>query len=108
MSPLPAPPARRAIYLDLFKTLLVWGMVWAHVIQLLDLRPDTGSAGISNFVDLISFSGFMLAFGLGIGLNGTGRPRSLVARLRPALVILVCCYISSFAFAMLVSHAPVF
>ena len=99
--------AGRAIYLDLFKTLLIYGMVTAHVIQLLGWRLGDGATRFSDFVNLISFSGYMLAFGIGIGLSKTARQRSLWERLKPALIILVCYYVSALAFTVLVSRSDV-
>jgi surface polysaccharide O-acyltransferase-like enzyme len=99
------PNAGRAIYLDLFKTLLIYGMVTAHVIQLLGLRLGDGAARFSDFVNLISFSGYMLAFGIGIGLSKASRQRSPWQRFKPALVILACYYVSGLAFAVLVSRS---
>ena len=60
---------KRVLYLDLFKTILVYGMVLAHVIQLIgnNIAPLRAANGISIVVNLITFSGFMLAFGIGIG-----------------------------------------
>lgn len=97
--------AGRAIYLDLFKTLLIYGMVTAHVIQLLGWRLGDGATRFSDFVNLISFSGYMLAFGIGIGLSKASRQRSLWERLRPALVILICYYVSALAFTVLVGRS---
>lgn len=97
-------PLGRADYLDLFKTLLIYGMVTAHVIQLLGLRLGPGAAAFSDYVNLISFSGFMLAFGLGIGLSRTNRSRSLAERAWPVVVMLGAVYLSSLGFALLVDH----
>ena len=60
----PAPSSGRAADLDLLKTLLVWGMITAHCIQLLALRPKPPALVISDFINLITFSGFMFAFGV--------------------------------------------
>ena len=96
-----APVPARAAYLDLFKTLLIWGMVAAHVVQLLGIRLGDGADGFSIYVNLISFSGYMLAFGLGIGLSRGDRRSSWQSRARPVLVMLAAVYISSFGFALL-------
>ena len=65
----PASPTGRAADLDLLKTLLVWGMITAHCIQLLAFRPRPPALVISDVTNLITFSGFMFAFGLGVGLS---------------------------------------
>ena len=93
----------RAQYLDLFKTLLVWGMIPAHVVQLLGFRLGDGAARFSDYVNLVSFSGFMLAFGIGVGLSGRSR-RPLASRLWPAAVMLASVYLSSLGFALLVER----
>jgi hypothetical protein len=99
-----ARPARAA-YLDLFKTLLIYGMVSTHVVQLLAARPPRWLVGYTDFINLITFSGFMLAFGLGVGLS-TREGRSLVERLTPVLMLLAATYISSLAFVILVDERP--
>jgi hypothetical protein len=106
MPPSQTPP-RRAPYLDLFKTVLVWGMVSAHVIQLLGLRLGPGAGAFSDYVNLISFSGFMLAFGIGTGLSRGARRRALAERAWPVLVMLAAVYISSLGFVVLSARRPV-
>jgi len=97
----------RAPWLDLFKVLLVWGMVTAHVIQLLGFRLGPVADGFSTFINLLTFSGFMLAFGIGIGLSRRDGPRSWRTRAWPAVVILTCAWLSGLAFALLVDRKPV-
>lgn len=96
----------RAQYLDLLKSLLIYGMITAHVTQLLTFRPSTELTGIADFVNLITFSGFMLAFGLGIGMSGE-RKRPLWDKVRPILMMLAASWISSLAFVVLVDRKPV-
>jgi len=97
----------RAQYLDLLKTLLVVGMVLAHVIQLIGIRvrPIPFSNGFSDFINLVTFSGFMLAFGIGVGLS-RGGARPLSARLKPVWMMLAASYVSAFAFVLLVDRRP--
>ncbi|PWB66320.1 MAG: hypothetical protein C3F17_01710 [Bradyrhizobiaceae bacterium] len=94
--------------LDLLKTLLVVGMIIAHVIQLLGAsgRLSPASQLVSGFVNLISFSGFLMAFGMGVGLSRGGRP-SIGARLTPALALLAATWVSSLGYVLLVSREPV-
>jgi hypothetical protein len=103
----PRAPAR-AVDLDLLKTLLVCGMVGAHVIQLITLAPRPEARGFSDVINLVAFSGFMFAFGIGVGLprSGDGEKRSLWRRLRPVLLLLLATYVSSVAFVVLVDRAP--
>ena len=64
--------------LDLFKTVLVLGMVATHVIQLLAFDPPGWALWPSRAtVNLMAFSGFLLAFGIGVGLS-RDRPRPLL------------------------------
>ncbi len=94
----------RAADLDLFKTMLVWGMITAHCIQLLSFRPRPAALVISDVVNLITFSGFMFAFGWGLGLS-RGPPKSWGARLKPVLLLGLATWVSEFAFMALVDKA---
>ena len=91
--------------LDLFKTMLVVGMVATHVIQLVSRSLPTWTERFADFINLVTFSGFLLAMGIGLGLS-QGRARPLLSRLRPALLLLLAAWISSFAFALLVDRLP--
>ena len=99
---------KRILYLDLFKTILVYGMVLAHVIQLIgnNITPLPAANGISFIVNLITFSGFMLAFGIGIGSSELNRSRAVLEQLRPAVIMLASVYASSLAFVVLVDGKP--
>jgi len=94
----------RAADLDLFKTMLVWGMITAHCIQLLAFRPKPAAMAISDVVNLITFSGFMFAFGWGLGLS-RGAPKSWWARFKPVLLLGLATWVSEFAFMALVDKA---
>ena len=59
----------RSADLDIFKTMLVWGMITAHCIQLLAFHPKPPAETISVLINLIPFSGFMFAFSYGVGLS---------------------------------------
>ena len=101
-------PSGRALPLDLLKTLLVAGMISAHVIQLVTEEPPRWALIWSDVVNLLTFSGFMLAFGLGVGLSaGRERRRSLGERALPVIKILVAVWISSFGFLLLVERTPI-
>ncbi len=94
----------RAADLDLFKTMLVWGMITAHCIQLLAFRPKPAALAISDVVNLVTFSGFMFAFGWGLGLS-RGAPKGWWTRLRPVILLGLATWISEFAFLALVDKA---
>lgn len=96
-------PARSAD-LDLFKTMLVWGMITAHCIQLLAFRPKPAAVAVSDIVNLITFSGFMFAFGWGLGLS-RGVPKSWWARLKPVVLLAAATLVSEFAYMAFVEKA---
>lgn len=100
----PTAASGRAADLDLLKTLLVWGMITAHCIQLLAFRPKPPALAISNFINLITFSAFMFAFGLGVGLSK--RDKGWGQRLWPVLLLLLATWISELAFTALVDKKP--
>ncbi|MBB6692153.1 DUF1624 domain-containing protein [Cohnella xylanilytica] len=61
---LAAKPRERAI--DLFKGLLVIGMVYCHTLQFFsDPQAYPNGQRIIDLVNLITFSGFVFAFGYG-------------------------------------------
>lgn len=93
----------RSQALDLFKTLLVVGMVATHVFQLLARSMPGWVDGFADFINLITFSGFLFAMGMGVGLGGDG-PKPLMVRLKPALKLLGAAWLSSLAFALLVDR----
>ncbi len=107
VGPTSTPSPDRAQDLDLVKTLLVIGMIGAHVIQLITFRPKPDAAMFAEYANLVSFSGFMFTFGIGLGLpKPEGRQKSWFTRLRPVLLLLLSVYASSFAFALLVDRKP--
>jgi hypothetical protein len=103
-----APAGHRAPYLDLFKTILTVGMIFAHVIQLADAVPGQVAHALSVYVNLVTFSGFMLAFGMGIGLSRRRTSAAtMVSRCKmPVLLFLGYC-ISSIAQLELVDGRPI-
>jgi hypothetical protein len=99
-------PRRRSVDLDLFKMLLVWGMVAAHCFELLTETPHPLVILWSETADFYSFTGFMLAFGIGVGLQGGSSSRPLLLRLRPALLLLLATFVSEIAYDWGVERAP--
>ncbi len=99
--------AGRAAHLDLLKTVLVAGMISAHVVQLIAEEPPGWAWIWSDYVNLVTFSGFLLAFGLGVGLSaGRARRRSLRERAVPVVKVLLAVWASSFGFLLLVERQP--
>ena len=85
----------RCVELDVFKTFLVLGMVFAHVVQIVQAPIDGFTAGLSNVINLVSFSGFLFAFGWGTALSArSGRVRPVWERLQGPAKILLAFYLS--------------
>ncbi|EYD74539.1 hypothetical protein Rumeso_03835 [Rubellimicrobium mesophilum DSM 19309] len=95
----------RSAALDLLKTALVAGMISAHVIQLVAEAPPEAAWRWSEFVNLVTFSGFLLAFGIGVGLSGRRR-RGLGERATPVVKLLLAVWASSFGYLLLVEREP--
>lgn len=100
----------RNVELDMLKIILVVGMIAAHVFQLL-YNGDMFSRVVgkfSLFINAITFSGFLFAFGCATQLAYLRKPRNkkLMKKLmKNGLRLLVAFYISGFAYTLLVSHS---
>lgn len=100
----------RNVELDMFKILLVIGMIAAHVFQLL-YNEDMFSRVVGKFsiyINAITFSGFLFAFGCATQLAylRKARDKALMGKLmRNGFRLLVAFYISGFAYILLVSHS---
>ncbi len=96
---------RRDYSIDIMKALLVIGMVFAHVLQLDVLKPLSAPAGFfSDFINLVTFSGFMFCFGYVYRIAYSGKPspgRVAGAVLKP----LAAFYISGILYRTLMSNA---
>jgi hypothetical protein len=106
--PLPQEAAaapRRSQALDLFKTVLVVGMIATHVIQLIADGLPEWTYVYAETINLVTFSGFLFAFGLGLGLSRSPS-RPLWQRLLPVLLLLLAAYVSSYAYETLVEWEP--
>lgn len=91
---------RRDTALDLFKTLLVVGMVWAHCYQLLSGETSIIEDSLSLYVNLITFSGFMFAFGWASQIAYFSKLKAMVKRnlMRNFFTLLLVYYISAFGY----------
>ena len=94
----------RAADLDLFKAMLAVGMIFAHVVQLADLSPGRVEQDLALYANLVTFSGFMLAFGMGIGRAGAAPRKPLGGRVAAPLKLYGAYALSSFAFILLVER----
>lgn len=106
LAPTAAPRPRRSTGLDLFKALLVVAMVATHVIQLLGMMLPGWTGWFAETTNLMAFSGFLLAMGVGVGHSPRG-PASLDRKLRPIVLLVLAAWTSSLAFATLVDRLPV-
>jgi hypothetical protein len=101
---------QRDISIDLFKTFLVVGMVSAHVIQFLAQKNLTFLSPFSDYINLISFSGYLFAFGYSTYLAYFQKVCSDVWKkmLATAFKTLIAFYISGVAFRILVDRKRLF
>src|SRR5437870_645721 len=92
---------------DIFKGLLVFGMLYAHVVQLSGRYTDAPAAGALyftvTFIDNVTFAGFLFCFGYAAWLAyfSRGFARSWRRMLVTAVKILVAFYLSGFASRMI-------
>jgi hypothetical protein len=96
----------RAAYLDLFKTVLAVGMIFAHTIQLVDGTPGPLEHLASFYINLITFSGFIFAFGVGIGLSGPLAGTAMSCCKTPIVLFVAYC-VSSFAFVAFIGGSSI-
>ena len=101
---MPTAQPHRDFSLDLFKSLLVLGMVYCHTVQLAIAEPTGIEKTAALAIKLISFSGFMFAYGVGVGLSKSGTRRTFsVLALSRVGQIYVAYFVSSIAYLVLVS-----
>lgn len=83
--------------IDFFKVLLVIGMIIAHCIQLLGQNYSKVGITVSNFINLITFSGFMFCFGYAVNIAYLQKTRQDVYKkiIRNCIKLLIVFYISS-------------
>lgn len=104
MSTAPNTPSR-AVYLDVFKTILIFIMVTAHVIQVLDLERSTVEGFVSLFANASTFHGFFFAFGIGVAINP--KKVSKLHNWGKPLTFYVSYILMAFAYFFLVDHKSI-
>ena len=92
--------------LNNFKAILVLGMIFAHSLQLLS-EPAGGWSVFSNLINLITFSGFLFAFGYAYEISYSGREIPRAKKIRGASSILIGFYVSALAWVALCERALV-
>lgn len=93
--------------IDLFKGILVFGMVFAHVLQFfVDLPSHPDALWISTFLNIISFSGFVFCYGYVFQSNYLQQDLKVVYPriLRNSFKLFVAFVISAACFRALISH----
>lgn len=96
----------RSLTLDIMKTMLVLGMIAAHVFQLCHSGGNKLIGLFSLYINIITFSSFMFCFGCTsyIAYFAKKSPKTKKRLLRNFIRLLICFYISGFAFMYLVSQ----
>lgn len=91
--------------IDFVKILLVTGMVIAHSIQLLCNTNSRFAPIISNYINLITFSGFMFCFGYAANIAYLKKSKNEVIHklLKNFIKLLIIFYISGFGYEQFVS-----
>lgn len=100
---------QRNIELDMFKILLVLGMIIAHIFQLLHdgFMFKRIISYFSIYINAVTFSGFLFAFGCATQMAYLSRPKD--EGLKKKLIkngyrLLLAFYISGFAYTLLVAQ----
>lgn len=96
---------KREPFLDIFKSLLTVGMIHAHVIQFLIADKTVADRIISQTINLTTFSGFVLAYGMGIGLARAQRPHNVPRALVRVLQIYLAYFLSAIGYVVLVEKS---
>ena len=96
----------RDITLDLMKSLLVIGMITAHVLQLCYVGGSMLVAAFSLFINMVTFSSFMFCFGCAAWLayfkKYPDKAQVKGKLFRNFVRLLICFYISGYGFLWLV------
>lgn len=90
--------------LDFLKVLLTVGMIIAHSVQFLG-RPSKVSFLFSEFINLITFSGFMFCFGYAVSISYLKKEKKQISRnlTKNFLKILMVFYVSGISYEIFVS-----
>lgn len=103
---LPHPPPHRNIEIDLMKGSLTLGMIFGHSIQFLNEKSFV-MTGLSQLIDLASFSGFLFCFGYANWAAYLSKPTLPWPRiLQTAFKCYVAFVISGLCYRLLVDKYP--
>ena len=98
---------QRNVELDMFKLMLVIGMIIAHVYQLLYNENQMWVGVFSTYINAVTFSGFLFAFGCATQLAYLRKPKDKTLRtklMKNGIRLLLAFYISGFAYTIFVSQ----
>lgn len=96
--------------IDIFKGLLVIGMVLVHIMQFFsDSMVSPSVTHVINYGNLITFSGFVFCFGYAVSISYLNKEFKDVwfKLLRNALKTLAAFYISGIAFKLFIGRSPI-
>lgn len=99
----------RDIKIDIFKGLLVLGMIYCHVLQFFcNLSVDHSAQIITSVINIITFSGFIFCFGYSTRIAYLSKEFMKVYPriLNTAFKTLIAFYISGIGFRVLVDKRP--
>lgn len=102
---------KRDIKIDLYKGLLVIGMIYCHVLQFfIDLGDNTIANYITWYINAITFSGFVFTFGYTsyIAYFSKSFKASYLRIMTSIGKLVIAFYISGISFRVLVEHRPIF
>jgi hypothetical protein len=95
--------------IDIFKGLLVIGMVLVHIMQFFsDSMVSPSVTHVVNYGNLITFSGFVFCFGYAVSISYLNKEFNNVwfKLLKNALKTLAAFYISGIAFKLFIGRSP--
>ncbi len=99
--------SKRDVSIDIYKGLLVFGMVYCHILQFfVDLSSHQGAEYITWFINAITFSGFVFTFGYTSSIAYFSRDFKNVYKkmLLSSVALLTAFYISGIAFRVFVTN----
>jgi hypothetical protein len=97
----------RDVGIDVFKGLLIIGMILAHVIGVVGNRLVSPLNEMKYGVELVAFSGFLFCFGYGVQLAYFSSPSIPCRRvLITCIRLVIAFYISAISYELLINSSP--
>ncbi|HHX60596.1 MAG TPA: hypothetical protein GX707_07760 [Epulopiscium sp.] len=101
---------KRDLKMDVFKGLLMIGMVWCHIIQFfVNVEQNPGMDYVMGYINAITFAGFVFTFGYTSYIAYFSKYFKDVYRkiIMASFKILGAFYISGISFRVFVEHKPI-